>query len=131
MKKKFSKFWKNSTQKRKQRKYVYNAPLNLRRVMMSARLSDELKKKYNRRSFPVKVGDVVELVTGQFKGTKGKVTKVMLNRYRVYVEKAEISKMDGTKTSYPIHPSNLVIKELNLEDDKRLKALNKKVEESK
>ena len=34
-------------------------------------------------------------------------------------------KKDGTKVFYPIHPSNLVVTELNLDDKKRIAVANK------
>ncbi len=126
MKKKFSKRWISSRQIRKQRKYIYNAPLHIRRRMMAAHLSKELKEKYGKRSFSVRTGDVVEVARGQFKGKTGKVVKVLLKKYRVYVEGVELTKKDGSKVFYPIHPSNLVIKELELSDPKREEALKRR-----
>ncbi len=125
MKKEFSKKWIRSKQVRKQRKYVYNAPLHIRRKMMSVNLSKELREKYHRRSFPVRTGDKVLVISGQFKGLTGKVEKVMLKKYKVYVEKAEVTKRDGSKAKYPIHPSNLRIIELNLDDKRRVDALER------
>ena len=127
MKKEFSKKWIRSKQVRKQRKYVYNAPLHIRRRMMSVNLSKDLRKKYHRRNFPVRTGDKVIVISGQFKGLTGKVEKVMLKKYSVYVEKAEVTKRDGSKVKYPIHPSNLRIVELNLDDKRRIDALEKKM----
>ena len=49
MKKDFSKSWKSSRQPRKQRKYVFNAPLHIRHKLVSANLSKELRKKYGKR----------------------------------------------------------------------------------
>jgi len=127
MKKEFSKKWIRSKQVRKQRKYIYNAPLHIRRKMMSVNFSKELREKYHRRNFPVRTGDKVVVISGQFKGLTGKVEKVMLKKYKVHVEKAELTKRDGSKVKYSIHPSNLRIVELNLEDKKRVNALEKKL----
>ncbi|MCD6402955.1 MAG: 50S ribosomal protein L24 [Candidatus Aenigmarchaeota archaeon] len=118
-----------SKQPRKQRKFLYNADLHLRRKLMSAHLSEELRKKYNRRSFPVRKGDEVEIMRGQFKGKKGKVAKVDVQKYKVYVEGVTRKKVDGTEVLVPIHPSNLKIISLNLDDDRRVKALERKVSE--
>ena len=59
MKAKFSKKWKSSKQPRKQRKYRAEAPLHVKHKLVSANLSKELRKKYGRRSFPLRKGDTV------------------------------------------------------------------------
>jgi len=115
-----------SKQPRKQRKFLHNAPLHIRHKIMSANLSKELREKYNRRSLPVRKGDKVEIMRGDFKGHQGKIERVDLKNYKVYVEGATIQKVDGTTTYFPIHPSNLQIIELNLEDEKRIKILERK-----
>lgn len=115
-----------SKQPRKQRKFLHNAPLHIRHKIMSANLSKELRKEYNRRSLPVRKGDKVEIMRGDFKGHQGRIEKVDLKNYKVYVEGATIQKVDGTTTYFPIHPSNLQIIELNLEDEKRIKVLERK-----
>ena len=48
MKQKFSTKWNSSRQPRKQRKYLANAPLHLKRVLLSANLSKDLRKRYGR-----------------------------------------------------------------------------------
>ena len=62
-----------SKQPRKQRKALYTAPLHKRHNLMSAHLSEQLKEEFNRRSFPVRKGDEVLIVRGDFKGTEGTV----------------------------------------------------------
>jgi len=128
MKNRWSKFWKSSTQTRKQRKYVYNAPLHIKHKMMSSNLSKDLRKEYGIRSIPVRKGDTVLIKTGQFKDKSGKVTKVSLKSSFVHIEGALIKRADGTDSMYPIHPSNLMITKLDLTDEMRVKKLarNKK-----
>ena len=116
-----------SKQPRKQRKALYTAPLHKRHNSMSVHLSDDLRKEFNRRSFPVRKGDEVEIVRGDFKGTEGKVEGVDLKKYRVLVDGASSQKQDGSKLYQPIHPSNLVIIDLYLDDERRNSALNRKV----
>ena len=53
----------------------------------------------------------------------GKIDRVDLKKTKTYVTGIEIAKKDGTKAFYPIHPSNLIITELNLDDKRRLKRL--------
>src|SRR3989344_5786249 len=113
MKNKFSRKWKSSKQPRKQKKYIHNAPLHLRHKLMSSHLVEELIKKYKKRNIPVKKGDKVIIMRGQFKGVLGNVNKVNLKKLKIYVDGAEVIKKDGSKSFYPIHPSNVKIKELN------------------
>lgn len=120
MKQVYSKSWKASKSPAKQRKYVFNAPLHLRGKFISSMLSKDLKTKYSKNSLRVRKGDKVKVLRGQFKGKEGKIESVDLQRGRVYMEKVETVKKDGTKTQYPLHPSNLMITELELSDKKRI-----------
>jgi len=126
MKQRFSKLWKRSKQPRKQRKYIANAPLHIKRKFVSSHLSKELIKKYSTRNIPTIKGDKVKVTRGIFKGKIGKIEKVLIKKTRVYIENCQMAKNDGTKAYYPIHPSNLIITELNLTDNKRKEKLEKK-----
>ena len=131
MRKKFSTMWKSSKQPRKQRKYLANAPLQIKKKLMSVNLSKELRKKYSKRSIPLRKKDVVKIVRGKFKGKKGKVMKVILKAQKVEVEGIQIKKQEGSKVNIRLRPSNLQITELNVEDKKRNKALSKETKEKK
>ncbi|MFW6286127.1 MAG: 50S ribosomal protein L24 [Nanoarchaeota archaeon] len=123
--KKWSKFWKSSVSIRKQRKYVYNAPLHVKHKMLSAGLSKELKSSYGFRTIPVRKGDTVKIISGGFKNKSGKISKVMLARGLVYIEGIEQLRADGSKAMYPIHPSNLQIIKLDLSDKRRVKKIER------
>jgi large subunit ribosomal protein L24 len=131
MRKKFSTMWKSSKQPRKQRKYIANAPLHIKRKLMSVNLSKELRKKYQKRSVPLRKKDTVKIMRGKFKGKKGKIIKVLLKTQKVEVEGIQIKKQDGSKVNIKLRPSNLQIIELNVEDKKRNKALSKGIKEKK
>jgi len=118
--KEWSKNWKKSKNPRKQRKYRHNAPLHIKGKFLSAHLSKELRKKNKRRSMRIRKGDKIIILRGQFKKLKGEVNEVNLKNGKVYIDKIEIKKKDGTKAAYPIDPSNLMIVEL-VEDKKRIK----------
>jgi large subunit ribosomal protein L24 len=118
--KKFSKSWKGSKLARKQRKYRFNMPLHLKGKLMRTHLSKELRKKYGTRSIRARKGDKVRILVGQFKKREGKIDRIDMSRLKVYVENVEMLKKDGSKTLYPIDPSNLLIMELNTDDKKRL-----------
>ena len=121
MKKHFSKHWKSSRKPRKQIKYLANAPLHLKRRFMSANLSKELRKKYGKRSLPLKKGDMVKIMRGKFKKKTGKIGVVDAKRMKVEIEGMQIKKQDGSKANVKFNPQFLQITELNLEDRKRNK----------
>lgn len=122
----WSTHWESSKQPRKQRKYRYNAPLHVRHKFLSAQLSDDLRKKYNKRNLPLRKGDRVKVMSGQFKKTLGKIERINMKTLKVYIEGVQRIKKDGTKAYYPIDPSKVQILELNLEDKERKKALERK-----
>ncbi len=125
MKKIYSKYWKGSKKPRKQRKYLVHSSLKDKRRFISAHLSKELQKKYGKRSLAVKKDDEVVILRGQFKKVKGKVVKVFLRKSRIYIESAHLIKRDGSKVYYPIHPSNVMISALNLDDRERIKIFDR------
>ncbi len=110
-----------SKQPRKQRKALYSAPLHIRQKLVSAALSKELRNQYGKRNIPVRTGDEVKIMRGEFKGREGKVVKVDLKKLRVYVDCAVRKKSTGEEVRVPVHPSNVIITKLNLEDKKRQK----------
>lgn len=101
--------------------------LHLRGKAMSAPLSSELREKYGFRSAPVREGDKVELVRGDFKGVEGEVTEVDRDRQRIIVEGVETAKADESEVSTPIHPSNIEITELEI-DEMREKIVERRSE---
>ena len=123
--KKFSTEWKSSKQPGKQRKFRLNAPLHIKHKFMGAHLSAALRKKHGKRAVAIRREDKVKVLRGQFKGHVGKVDRVDVKKTKVYVRGVEITKKDGTKAFYPIHPSNLMIMELNLSDKRRVAALKR------
>jgi large subunit ribosomal protein L24 len=119
MKAKFSNSWNSSKQPRKQRKYVYNAPLHIKGKFVSSHVSPELRKKYVIRSFRLRTGDKVKVMRGQYKGKEEKVIEVNLKKQTIYLEKITITRVDGNTARIPFKPSNLMIVEFNMSDKKR------------
>jgi len=111
---------------RKQRKILYTAHNFLRRKIMSAHLSPELRKTFKRRAVPIRKGDLVRIMRGEMKGTSGKVVDVDRKRYRIAIEGVQRERADGTKRMRWIHPSNVMITELNLEDREREKMMERR-----
>lgn len=117
-----------SSKARVQRYRQANAPLHVKRKMLSAHLSDDLRKEFGKRSARVCKGDTVVVVRGNedIRGIEGKVVGVYTQTGRVAIEGVTINKADGSATERPIHASNLVIVKLNLDDAWRKEALSRK-----
>ncbi|NPA98597.1 MAG: 50S ribosomal protein L24 [Crenarchaeota archaeon] len=116
----------SSAKPSKQRKALYNAPLHLRRKLMTAPLSRELREKYGIRRLPVRKGDVVKIMRGSWKGHEGKVVRVDLRKLRIYIEGVQMKKADQTPVYYPIHPSKVMIVKLDLSDKWRKEIIERK-----
>lgn len=112
MKKEFSKEWKASKQPRKQRKYLANAPLHLKRKKLSVNLSKELRKKISKRNVVVRKEDQVKIMKGKFKGKTGKILNVYTKQAKVTIEGIQVTKRDGSKANVKMQPSNLQIIEM-------------------
>lgn len=119
-----------SSKARVQRKNQANAPAHVKRRMLSAHLSPELRAKYGVRTTRVCAGDTVIIVRGNedIRNIEGKVLNVYTKTGRVSIEGITINQADGTATERPIHASNLVITKLNNEDQWRMEALSRKQE---
>ncbi|RLF11011.1 MAG: 50S ribosomal protein L24 [Thermoprotei archaeon] len=115
-----------SSKPSKQRYALYNAPIHVKRKMLAAPLSKELRKQYGIRSLPVRKGDTVMVARGDHKGRTGKITKVSISKCRVFIEGIMGEKMDGTKYPIPFHPSNLIITKLDLSDKMRKQILERR-----
>ncbi|MBI4148371.1 50S ribosomal protein L24 [Candidatus Woesearchaeota archaeon] len=115
----WSPHWKGSIRPSKQRKYTATAPLHIKGHLLAAHLSKELRQKHKRRSIRVRKGDKVNILRGSFKGTSGTVERVDTTHICVYVSGATLTKKDGTKIARPIHPSKLLITQLDTTDKRR------------
>ncbi len=114
-----------SKQPRKQRRALFNAPLHIRHRLMTARLSEDLQRQYGVKRLPVRKGDTVLILRGDFRGVRGKVVEVDLRNMRIYVENATLKKPSGETIYYPIHPSKVMIVELDTSDKRRLEAIER------
>ena len=71
-------------------------------------------------------GDTVKVLRGQFKGKTGKIEKVYTKDQRLQVEGVALTKKNGTKIPYRLHPSKVMITELVTEDKERVQLLERK-----
>ena len=114
-----------SKKPRKQRKENANVALHRRQKKVSVILEKDLRKEFERRNIPLKTGDEVRVMRGDFKGTEDEVRSVDLNNMKVTLENLEIEKVDGTEVRPKLDPSNLMIVEPDLSDEKRSKIIER------
>ena len=115
-----------STKPRKQRKWRANAPLHMKKRMVSAHLNSALMTEYNVRSLPVRKGDTVKVLRGNkdFRASEAKVASVDLKSCKIIVENVTIPKADGTQKQKPVDPSDVVLTKLDLSDPWRKEKLD-------
>ena len=112
---------------KKQRKRFFNAPAHIRHKSMAAPLSHELTASRGAKTLPVRRGDTILIKRGDHKGFEGKISRVDLKAFRIYVEGLTREKVDGTNIFLPVHPSKVEIRSLNLDDKWRKNILDRKV----
>ncbi|EYU44492.1 hypothetical protein MIMGU_mgv1a015764mg [Erythranthe guttata] len=93
-----------SSSRRKSRKAHFTAPSSVRRVLMSAPLSGDLRTKYNARSMPVRKDDEVQ---------------VYRKKWVIHIERITREKVNGSTVNVGIHPSKVVITKLRLDKDRK------------
>jgi len=95
---------------------------------VAAPLSPELVKSKGAKTLPVRKGDTVRVVRGDHLGFEGKVSRVDLKRYRIFLEGLTREKVDGTNIFVSVHPSKVMIKNLKLDDNWRKAVVERKKE---
>ncbi|EME78902.1 uncharacterized protein MYCFIDRAFT_212489 [Pseudocercospora fijiensis CIRAD86] len=107
-----------SSSRRKSRKAHFSAPSSVRRVIMSAPLSKELREKHNVRAIPIRKDDEVIIKRGSHKGREGKVTSVYRLKYVIHIERVAREKSNGQSVPLGIAPSKVEITKLKLDKDR-------------
>ncbi|KAL3123471.1 hypothetical protein niasHT_004643 [Heterodera trifolii] len=108
-----------SSSARKSRKRHFNAPSHIRRRIMSAPMSKDLRNKHGVRSTPIRIDDEVTVTRGHYKGNAGRIMRVYRKKYVVHVDKITREKANGTTVHVGIHPSNVQITKLKMDKDRR------------
>lgn len=119
------------TKPKKQRKMLFNAPDHIRYKHFAAPLSPELKVSHKVKTLSVRSGDTVRIMRGDHKGFEGKVKVIDRKKYKIQVEGLTREKVDGTAIFVPVHPSKVMITNLNLDDKWRKKILERRKEARK
>ena len=107
-----------TSSRRKCRKAHFTAPSSKRRVIMSASLSKELRKKYNVRAIPVRKDDEVRVVRGSFKDHEGKVVSVYRKRWVIHIDKLVRDKDNGQQVQVGVDPSKVQVTKLKLNNNR-------------
>ncbi|KAG8929249.1 60S ribosomal protein L26B [Tulasnella sp. 419] len=108
-----------SVSRRKSRSAHHSAPSSVRRKIMSAPLSKELRGKHHTRSIPIRKDDVVTIVRGKYKGAEGKVTQVYRKKWVIHVDRVVKDKVNGASAPVGVHPSNVIVTTLKLDKDRK------------
>lgn len=109
-----------SSSPKKQRKWLYkDAKLHDRHKLLRATLSADLKKKYGKRNARLRKGDKVKILRGVFSGHEGKVSEVNMKNLLIKVEGATIKKTDGSEIQQPVKPSNVMITDLKMDNNRK------------
>ena len=115
----------SSKSPRKQRRQVRNAPMHERKKYLKCRLDEFLQEEYGLRSLVIKKGDLVRIMRGQFRDTESKVISVSYKKGVVYLDNTSITKADGKEAPVPVHPSNLMLVKLELDEERTTLIENK------
>merc|ERR1719473_620672 len=108
-----------SSSRRKARRKHFQSDSTMRRKLMSAPLSKELRTKYQVRSMPIRKDDEVQIVRGHDKNRDGKVIAVYRKKFVIHVERVVREKGNGQPVPVGIDPSKVVITKLHLDPDRR------------
>merc|ERR1711865_259027 len=114
-----------SVSRRKSRKAYFTAPSHIRRKLMSAPLSKDLRTKYDVRSLPIRRDDEVMIVRGHYHDREGKVTQVYRKKWRIHIERVTRDKANGQTVPIGIHPSKCMITKLKLDKDRKNRSTKK------
>ena len=105
---------------------IYYATLRRSSTQLSSQLSENLRKKYGKKSVRVVTGDSVKVIRGEFTGVDGKVTKVSSADGGLTIEGVKKEKLKGEKYDVFIHTSNIEVTGLNTDDKWRINKLEGK-----
>merc|ERR1712170_152668 len=110
-----------SASAKKQRKRHFTAPSHIRRKLMTAPLSKDLRSKYGIKNIPIRKDDEVQVVRGHYKGQQvGKVVQCYRKKFCIYIERIQREKANGASVYVGIHPSKVSIVKLKMDKDRKL-----------
>ncbi|MBO3800273.1 MAG: 50S ribosomal protein L24 [Candidatus Brockarchaeota archaeon] len=92
----------------------------------SVHLSRELRAKYGFRSLPIRAGDRVLIIRGDYKGVEGDVSRVDRNRGRVYISGVYRENARGEQRLVPIPLSSIILVKIDEKDRWRQRIIGRK-----
>eukprot|EP01070_Trichotokara_eunicae_P011219 Trichotokara_eunicae@DN6924_c0_g1_i1.p1 len=104
---------------KQQKKRHFHAPSHIRRVIMSAPLSKELRLKHNVKRLPIRRDDEVMVKVGGHRDREGKVVTVYRKKYKIYIDRVTRENSSGESKMIPIHPSNVMIIKIKMDKDRK------------
>lgn len=76
---------------------------------------------------PLRKGDRVRVMRGEFRKRSGKIVDVDVRGSLVFIEGVERVKRNGSKRLVPLHPSKVQVVDVDVEDKMRKQALERLV----
>lgn len=101
------------------------ATVHKKRRQVSVTLEAGLRDDFGKRSLPLRSGDEVEVMRGDWKGLTSDVREIDTKKGKVILEDLQEEKVDGTEVHPPVDPSNLRIVAPDLSDPMREKAIER------
>lgn len=92
----------------------------------SIHLGRELRKKYGFRSLPVRVGDRVMIIRGDYKGVEGDVSRVDRIRQRIYISGVYRENARGEQRLVPIPFNSVILVNIDDKDKWRQRIIERK-----
>ena len=104
-----------------ERKKFYKEPLHQRKSRLHVHLSKTLrtKLKTKKRAVLVHKSDKVKIMRGPGMGKEGRVTRVNVNRRKVFTDAVLVKNARGTEVPVALEPSNLLLMELEPTDERK------------
>lgn len=118
-----------SKQPRKQHKALAQYKLHQRSKLLSTRVADFLQEQYGIKRLPIRVGDSVRVVKGDFIEIEGKVEEIKKN-LKLIIKECQLEKADGTTYYVPVHVSKVIITKLK-EEGRKMDTLRRQIIERK
>ena len=103
---------------------MLHVPKHIRDRMIGAVMSKALREQYGSRSTRVVKGDSVKIMRGEYKGVEGKVEEVITTSGSLLIEGVQREKIRGGNVRVPVHSSNVMITNLNLDDKMRAQRIS-------
>ena len=109
----------SSKSPRKQRRLLHNSPIHSKKRRLRCRLDEFLREEYGLNRIVPKRGDLARVMRGEYRDTEGKIVRVDYRHMQIYLDSASTTKADGKEVQVPVHPSNLILVKLELDNDRK------------